>query len=377
MTTNPSGRNFGAKRRRRFQGRAFRRHPGFASRTRLFRGPRRELHGRGRSAAPAARGDPRPLSAVAARRRACRSARPGRSTAPISPGWRASRSAISRLSSPSISPGRRTMAHFSTICCPCPTRTKRWRASANTSTSCKAALRRTILLENPSTYVAFAETTIGETEFLSEIVRRTGCGLLLDVNNVFVCAANHGFDPQRYLARFPFAAVGEIHLAGYADDRDDAGLPLLIDAHNSPVREPVWALYAEAIRRLGPTPTLIEWDNDLPAWTVLLAEARRAERAMAAALLRRRSASMSFEATIAAFAAALRDPAPAPAAWHTRPAWRAGRAPLRGLSQQCRGRADRRARGALSGRRDESSGERRSGRWRAPSSNARSRVRRC
>jgi uncharacterized protein len=149
----------------------------------------------------------------------------------------------------------------------------------------QSGLRRTILLENPSTYVAFAETTIGETEFLSEIVRRTGCGLLLDVNNVFVCAANHGFDARGYLARFPSGAVGEIHLAGYADDRDDAGLPLLIDAHDSPVRQPVWALYSEAIRRVGPTPTLIEWDNDLPPWTVLMAEARRAEGAIAEALV--------------------------------------------------------------------------------------------
>src|SRR5208337_2116053 len=147
----------------------------------------------------------------------------------------------------------------------------------------QSALRRTILLENPSTYVAFAETTIGETEFLAEIVRRTGCGLLLDVNNVFVSAANHGFDPFSYLADFPVAAVGEIHLAGYADDTDEAGLPLLIDAHNSPVREAVWPLYAEAIRKLGPKPTLVEWDNDLPQWPALLAEARRAERAMMAA----------------------------------------------------------------------------------------------
>jgi uncharacterized protein (UPF0276 family) len=146
------------------------------------------------------------------------------------------------------------------------------------------ALGRTILLENPSTYVAFGETTMSETEFLLEIVRRTGCGLLLDVNNVFVSATNHGFDPRRYLDDFPLHAVGEIHLAGYADDADDAGLPLLIDAHNSPVREAVWSLYAEAIRRRGPTPTLIEWDNDLPAWPVLYGEARRAERVMAAAI---------------------------------------------------------------------------------------------
>jgi uncharacterized protein (UPF0276 family) len=146
----------------------------------------------------------------------------------------------------------------------------------------QTTLKRTMLLENPSTYVAFAETTMNETDFLREIVRRTGCGLLLDVNNIFVSATNHGFDPYRYLADFPLASVGEIHLAGCADDVDDAGFPLLIDAHDSPVRDAVWPLYAEAIRRLGPTPTLIEWDNDVPAWPALLEEARRAERAMAA-----------------------------------------------------------------------------------------------
>ena len=145
----------------------------------------------------------------------------------------------------------------------------------------QTTLKRTMLLENPSTYVAFAETTMSETDFLRAIVRRTGCGLLLDVSNIFVSATNHGFDPDRYLAEFPLAAVGEIHLAGCADDVDDAGLPLLIDAHNSPVRDAVWRLYAEAIRRLGATPTLIEWDNDVPPWPSLLSEASRAERAMA------------------------------------------------------------------------------------------------
>jgi uncharacterized protein len=142
------------------------------------------------------------------------------------------------------------------------------------------ALGRTMLLENPSTYVVFAESTWAETDFLREIARRTGCGLLLDVNNVFVSAVNHGFDADRYLANFPLSAVGEIHLAGCADDSDDAGLPLLIDAHNSPVRGPVWSLYSATMRRLGATPTLIEWDNDLPAWPTLLGEARRAERVL-------------------------------------------------------------------------------------------------
>ena len=147
----------------------------------------------------------------------------------------------------------------------------------------QTALKRTMLLENPSTYVAFAETTMGETEFLAEIVRRTGCGLLLDVNNVFVSATNQGYDPRLYLGGFPLAAVGEIHLAGCADDTDDAGFPLLIDAHDSPVRDAVWSLYAETIRRLGPTPTLIEWDNDVPEWPRLFGEACLAGRAMAAA----------------------------------------------------------------------------------------------
>ncbi len=154
----------------------------------------------------------------------------------------------------------------------------------------QTALKRPMLLENPSTYVVFAESTIAETDFLREIARRTGCGLLLDVNNVFVSAANHGYDPYRYLADFPLEAVGEIHLAGFAEDSDDAGLPLIIDAHNSPVRDPVWALYAEAIWRLGTTPTLIEWDNDVPGWPTLLAEALRAERVMAVATAERADA---------------------------------------------------------------------------------------
>ena len=138
-----------------------------------------------------------------------------------------------------------------------------------------------MLLENPSTYVQFSDSAIAEPEFLAEVVRRTGCGLLLDINNVFVSATNHGFDPFAYLAAFPFRHVGEIHLAGCADAVDDEGAPLLIDAHNSPVRAAVWALYEEVIRRLGPTPTLIEWDNDVPPWPVLAAEARRADAAMA------------------------------------------------------------------------------------------------
>jgi uncharacterized protein len=140
------------------------------------------------------------------------------------------------------------------------------------------ALGRRMLLENPSTYVLFAESAIPETEFLAEIARRTGCGLLLDVNNVEVSATNHGFDPLAYLEAFPLEHVGEIHLAGYAEAEDDAGHRLLIDAHDSAVRPGVWALYEKVISRIGVQPTLVEWDNDVPEWPVLHAEARRADR---------------------------------------------------------------------------------------------------
>ena len=145
------------------------------------------------------------------------------------------------------------------------------------------ALGRPMLLENPSTYVLFKESTISETDFLREIATRTGCGLLLDVSNVLVSATNHGFDPRAYLDEFPLDHVGEIHLAGFAEARDDAGHLVLIDAHDSPVRERVWELYRAVIERRGAVPTLVEWDNDVPKWPVLLGEARRAEAAMAEA----------------------------------------------------------------------------------------------
>ncbi|MEP9347358.1 DUF692 domain-containing protein [Xanthobacter sp. KR7-225] len=138
------------------------------------------------------------------------------------------------------------------------------------------ALGRRLLLENPATYVTFAESTVPETDFLAEIARRTGCGLLLDVNNVFVSAVNHGTDPVAYLDRFPLHLVGEIHLGGHAAAQDGEAAPLLIDAHGAPVADPVWALYGEVIRRTGPLASLIEWDNDVPSWPVLRAEAERA-----------------------------------------------------------------------------------------------------
>lgn len=138
------------------------------------------------------------------------------------------------------------------------------------------ALGVRMLLENPSTYVLFEQSTIPETEFLAEVARRTGCGLLLDVNNVFVSCVNHRTDPRAYLAAFPLAEVGEIHLGGHAEEELPSG-PLLIDSHGAEVADPVWALYAEVIARTGPLPSLVEWDNDVPAFPVLLAEAARAQ----------------------------------------------------------------------------------------------------
>jgi uncharacterized protein (UPF0276 family) len=141
-------------------------------------------------------------------------------------------------------------------------------------------LRRRMLLENPSTYVAFENSTMSEVEFLREVVNRTGCGLLLDVNNVYVSAVDHGTEPMAYLDQFPMEHVGEIHLGGHFEDRDDLDAPLLIDAHGTPVADVVWRLYARTIARIGTMPTLIEWDNDVPAFSVLAAEAERASRIM-------------------------------------------------------------------------------------------------
>jgi uncharacterized protein (UPF0276 family) len=146
------------------------------------------------------------------------------------------------------------------------------------------ALGRQMLLENPSTYVVFRESTISETDFMREIARRTGCGLLLDVSNVLVSATNHGFNASAYLDAFPVDLVGEIHLAGFAEAVDDKGHLLLIDAHDSPVRDQVWSLYRLAIERRGAVPTLVEWDNDVPDWQILLGEAQRAESLMAQTL---------------------------------------------------------------------------------------------
>ena len=143
-------------------------------------------------------------------------------------------------------------------------------------------LRMRMLLENPSTYVAFEQSTMSEVDFLRAVTRRTGCGLLLDVSNVYVCAVNHGFDPLEYIDAFPLEHVREIHLAGFAEDHDSDGSALLIDAHDRPVADRVWALYRHVVACTGPIPTLIEWDNDVPAFSVLAAETARAQAVMSA-----------------------------------------------------------------------------------------------
>jgi uncharacterized protein (UPF0276 family) len=140
------------------------------------------------------------------------------------------------------------------------------------------ALRQQILLENPSTYIAFEESTMSETDFIRAVVLRTGCALLLDVNNVFVSASNHGYAALDYLANFPLDKVREIHLAGHAEQSDDEGERLLIDSHDGPVAHAVWKLYEIVIARCGAIPTLIEWDGNIPEWPILRAEAAAAQR---------------------------------------------------------------------------------------------------
>ncbi len=141
------------------------------------------------------------------------------------------------------------------------------------------ALGRELLIENISTYLRFREADYTEWDFVAEVVRRSGCGLLCDVNNIYVNSVNHGFDPHLYLRALPRDAVREIHLAGFMR-KDELAVPLLIDSHSRPVDDAVWDLYAEAVERFGPVPTLIEWDQDIPELEVLLAEAARAEEVL-------------------------------------------------------------------------------------------------
>lgn len=141
----------------------------------------------------------------------------------------------------------------------------------------QSVLATRLLIENLSSYLRFAASTIPEWEFLAELSRRTGCGLLLDVNNVHVSARNHGFDARAFIAALPPQAVGEIHLAGFETEDE-----LLIDTHSRPVHAEVWALYDYALAHCGRVPTLIEWDNDLPPLDTLLAEAAQADARLAA-----------------------------------------------------------------------------------------------
>ena len=141
------------------------------------------------------------------------------------------------------------------------------------------ALGRSILIENPSSYVTFAESTIPEWEFCAEAARRSGCGLLLDVNNIHVSARNHGYDAQEFVNAIPGGLVGEIHVAGHADTQWD-GRPVLIDDHGSTVKEAVWDLLDAALARTGPKPVLMEWDLDLPPLHTLLGEAAKAQAAL-------------------------------------------------------------------------------------------------
>jgi uncharacterized protein (UPF0276 family) len=142
-------------------------------------------------------------------------------------------------------------------------------------------LKTRLLLENPATYLEHAESTLDEADFITRVVQRTGCGLLLDLNNLHVSCVNHGRNPQAVLDALPLHAVGEIHLAGFATDRDAAGAPLLIDHHGAPVDHAVWRLYAQVIARIGPQPTLLERDNHVPPLAALLAELDQAAAVMA------------------------------------------------------------------------------------------------
>ena len=144
------------------------------------------------------------------------------------------------------------------------------------------ALGRQMLLENPSSYLAFDASTWTETDFLAELVHRTGCGLLLDVNNVFISATNLGYTAKGYLDAYPLAAVGEFHVGGHAEDSDENGSPLLIDSHGTYTADPVWDLLDFALAKTGPAPVLVEWDNDVPNWPTLRDEAARAAHALGA-----------------------------------------------------------------------------------------------
>ncbi|WP_277278160.1 DUF692 domain-containing protein, partial [Thalassospira lucentensis] len=135
---------------------------------------------------------------------------------------------------------------------------------------------RRILIENPTSYLPLPQNSISELDFITEAARRSGCGLLIDVNNIYISAHNLGFDAEAFVDGIPADLVGEVHLAGHERDANDQD-SILIDTHSRPVADPVWALFDRLIARIGPKPTLIEWDNDVPSWPVLQHEAALAD----------------------------------------------------------------------------------------------------
>lgn len=145
-------------------------------------------------------------------------------------------------------------------------------------------LKLRMLLENPSTYVEFSNSTMTETEFINSVVQRTGCGLLLDVNNVYVSCMNHHRDPVHYIESLHLSAVSEIHLAGFTQESDSLGAPLLIDSHSTMIAQQVWELYQHTIELTGPVATLIERDGDIPSLNTLLGECMQAQSMIEAAL---------------------------------------------------------------------------------------------
>lgn len=171
-------------------------------------------------------------------------------------------------------------SHFYNDLLPLPYTAKTLARVATHINQVQDTVGRQMLLENPSSYLGFAESTMSETDFLRELAARTGCGLLLDVNNVFVSATNLKTPPQAYIDDFPLQAVGEIHLGGHDEDEDETGAPLLIDSHGKAVVDPVWALLDYTLAKSGPKPLLIEWDTDVPEWPVLADEIARADHAL-------------------------------------------------------------------------------------------------
>ena len=240
------------------------RHP---SRAPVAGGTPGELHGR-RARGPGTPDGPPGLPLVLPRRRAFGRELRGRGPASSRPDQGSRRPVRAGCSCRSTSRGARPPASYLNHLLPLPYTEESLAAVCRNVDEVQTALGRRVLVENPSAYLRFATSTIPEAQFLAELVRRTGCGLLCDVNNVYVTARNLGLDPVAYLDALPADAVGEIHLAGHsANDAD--GRTLLIDDHGSPVAAAVWALYDHAIRRFGAVPTLVEWDTEIPALEVL------------------------------------------------------------------------------------------------------------